>query len=142
MKTFAIRNGDLVIGRGGFATISGHTKLRQDISMAVIQEYGTDRFHPRYGSTLSMMVGQTINRETEMIIRSEVSRVVQQYIDTQRIEVLNDKMGFKRSRFTTAEIIRSVQNVKTSVRMDSITVTMDLRTVGNSLINMSRTVEL
>lgn len=142
MKTFAIRNGDLVLGQGGFAMISGATKLRQDISMAVIQEYGTDRFHPRYGSTLPMMIGQTITRETEMIIRSEVSRVIQQYIDTQRVEVLNDKMGFKRTRFTTAEIIKSVENVKTKVRLDTITVTMGLRTIGNHLVNISRTVEL
>lgn len=142
MKTFAMRNGDLVLGSGGFKTITGTTKLRQDLAMAVTQEYGTDRFHPRWGSTLPRMIGRHISRDTEMIVKSEISRVVQQYIDTQRVEILNDKMGFKRTRFTTAEIIGTVENVSAFARFDSIIVQIDLRTVSDQVVSLTRTVDI
>jgi|SRR5690606_3038709 len=142
MKTFAIRNGDLSIGPGGFETISGAKKLRQDISMAIGEEYGNDRFHPQWGSVLINMVGTTITQETEFAVRSEVARVIQQYIDIQRTENLHDTMSFRRSRYSTAEIIRAIEDISAETSLDTIRIRIRLRTVEGQMITLARTVDL
>ena len=142
MKTFALRNGDLVIGPGGFKTVTGAKKVRQDLSMAIGEEYGSDRFHPQWGSTLHRMVGTTIAEDTQFIVRSEVARVIQQYIDIQRFENVEDKMAFRRSRYSTAEIINRVASIDAKVNMDTVQVKITLSTVGRDLITLGRTVNL
>ncbi len=142
MKTFALRNGDLVLGPGGFKTIDGVKKVRQDLSMAIGEEYGSDRFHPEWGSTLSRMVGTTINADTEFTVRSEVARVIQQYIDVQRFENVEDKMAFRRSRYSTSEIINRVNAIEARVDLDTVRVRINLSTVGRDVINLTRTVDL
>lgn len=142
MKTFALRNGDLVIGPEGFKTISGTKKIRQDLSLAIGEEYGSDRFHPQWGSTLQRMVGTTITEDTPFTVRSEVARVIQQYIDIQRFENVQDKMAFRRSRYSTSEIINRVNSIDASVNLDTVSIRINLSTVGRDVITLARTVDL
>lgn len=142
MKTFALRNGDLVIGPSGFKTVSGTKKVRQDLSMAIGEEYGADRFHPQWGSTLHRMIGTTIAPDTEFVVRSEVARVIQQYIDIQRFENVEDKMAFRRSRYSTSEIINRVNSINAKISLDTVQVRINLSTVGRDVITLGRTVDL
>jgi phage baseplate assembly protein W len=140
MKTLALQGGDLVVGPEGHKTITGSKRIRQDLALALGENYGNDRFHPTWGSTLPLYVGRPINDDTNMLVRSEIARVVQGYIDTQRSEVLNDTLNGRRSRFTTADVVSKLNSISTSLLFDTIRTKISLTTQSNENLAISRSV--
>lgn len=141
MKTLALQSGDLVVGPQGHKTITGSQRIRQDLALALGEPYGHDRFHPGWGSMLPNYVGQPITGDTELIVRSEVARVVQNYIEVQQSEIVNDTLRGDRSRFTTADVVARLDNIKTSISYDAIRVSLGLVTQSRESLTISRTVE-
>lgn len=141
MKTLALQNGDLAVGPQGHKTITGTSKIRQDLALALGELYGNDRFHPTWGSSLPAYVGRPIGPDTELIVRSECNRVVQVYIDTQRAEIVNDTLGGKRSRYTTADVVARLDNIHTMISYSSIRVKLTLTTESQMNLTVSKTVE-
>ena len=143
MKTLALSQGDLVVsGQSGHKTITGLAKVRQDLALALAEPYGDDRFHPQWGSVLPSYVGTPITAETELHVRSEVARVIQTYIDTQRNEVLNDALNSRRTRYSTADVVAEVTDVQTEVAWDIIRVKVTLRTASNQSVSITRSIAL
>jgi hypothetical protein len=140
VKTLALQGGDLVIGPQGHKTITASPKIRQDLALALGEPYGNDRFHPQWGSTLPHFVGRPIGLDTEMLVRSEVARVVQGYIDVQRSEIVNDALAGRRSRFTTADVVSRLDNLTTSIRYDTIRIKLFLVTQSRDNVTVTRTV--
>lgn len=140
MKTLALQGGDLIVGPRGHRTITAGPKIRQDLALALGEEVGTDRFHPDWGSVLPRYVGRPIGPETELMVRSEVARVVQLYIDTQRNEIVNDALAGRRSRFTTADVVSRLDKIDTVLRYDAILVRLSLVTRSHEGIIITRTV--
>lgn len=140
MKTLALQGGDLVVGPEGHKTITGSQRIRQDLALALGENYGNDRFHPAWGSTLPLYVGRPINDDANMLVRSEIARVVQSYIDTQRTEVLNDTLNGRRSRFTTADVVSKLNSISTSILYDTIRAKISLTTQSNENLSVSRSV--
>lgn len=143
MKTLALVNGDLVPGPSGHATISGGRKVRQDLSLMLGEEIGTDRFHPtEWGSTLPSYVGDPIRPDTESRVRSEVSRALSQYAAIQDQEVYQDTLTGSRSRFATADVVRQVNSISTRVTLDTIFISISLTTQAGEEVVLNRTVSL
>jgi phage baseplate assembly protein W len=142
MKTLALQGGDLVVGQAGHKTITGISKIRQDLALALGEELGTDRFHPQWGSTLPRFVGRPIVGDTEMLVRSEVARVIQAYIDIQQSEVVNDNLASRRTRYSTSDVVAEVTDIKTSIGYDTIRAEVTLRTVSQLDVSISRTLTL
>lgn len=140
MKTLALFGGDLVVSSEGHKTITGSKKIRQDLALALGESYGNDRFHPNWGSTLPTYVGRPISTDTNMLVKSEIARVVQSYIDTQRSEVLNDTLNGRRSRFTTADVVSRLDAISTVILYDTIRAKIALTTKSNESLSVSRTV--
>lgn len=140
MKTLALQGGDLVVGSQGHKTITASPKIRQDLALALGEQYGGDRFHPTWGSMLPSYVGRPITSDTELLVRSEVARVVQAYIDVQRSEIVNDTLAGKRSRYTTADVVSRLNDITTSISYDAIRVKLFLVTQSQENISLSRTV--
>lgn len=140
MKTLMLQNGDLAIGPRGHRTVTGSHKIRQDLALALGEEYGNDRFHPTWGSVLPNYTGRPITADTELLVRSEAARVVQVYIDTQRAEIVEDSLGGKRSRFTTADVVARLTDIDTMIAFDSIRVKLKLVTQSAELLTVARTV--
>lgn len=140
VKTLALQGGDLVVGPQGHRTITGSPKIRQDLALALGEEYGHDRFHPTWGSVLPGYVGRPITADTDLLVRSEAARVVQVYIDTQRTEIVNDTLAGKRSRYTTADVVARLDDIATSISFDSIRVKLSLVTQSQEQITVSRAV--
>lgn len=140
MKTLALQSGDLVVGSDGHKTITGSQRIRQDLALALGEAYGNDRFHPTWGSTLPNYIGRPMSSDSEMLVRSEVARVVQGYIDTQRAEVLNDNLTGRRSRFTTADVVSRLNAISTVLRYDTIKVKISLTTKSGESLAVSRSV--
>ncbi len=140
MKTLALRGGDLIVGPQGHRTITASPKIRQDLALALGEAYGNDRFHPQWGSTLSHFIGRPIGGDTQMLVRSEVARVVQGYIDVQRSEIVNDTLAGRRSRFTTADVVSRLDNITTRITFDTIRIKLSLVTQSQDNVTVTRTV--
>lgn len=136
MKTFEIRNGDLVIGPGGFGTITGPTKLRQDLAVAVREPYASDRFHPRWGSMLDTFVGQVSNPYSQSAVASEVHRLLGNYIAVQQDQITSDATRGVKPRYGTGEVISSVDSVQTIQTMDRLSVKVSLRTLSGEQVTL------
>jgi len=140
VKTLALQGGDLVVGPGGHKTITGSAKVRQDLALALGEPYGQDRFHPNWGSVLTDYVGRPVNSDTELLVRSEAARVVQMYIDVQRVEIVEDALAGRRSRFTTADVVARLDDVNTVIQFDTIRILLSLVTQAQENLTVSRTV--
>ena len=52
----SIEKGDIKISRNGsIGTISGNSKLKQDIVKILLTDFGDNKFHPRYGSHIGAL---------------------------------------------------------------------------------------
>jgi phage baseplate assembly protein W len=143
VKTLAVVNGDLMVGQNGHTTISGAIKVRQDLAMALGEYWGTDRFHADvWGSVVPDFLGQPIDATTEVKVRTEVERVIRNYLAIQDQEVYQDMLNGRRSRFATADVIREVDGIDAVVLYDSIDLTVRLRTQSGTEIELNRTVTL
>jgi phage baseplate assembly protein W len=140
MKTLALASGDLVVGGGGHQTISGARKIRQDMALALGEDYRADRFHPELGSVLGQYIGQPIDEETTLLVEAEVARVATQYTEVQQREVLRDHLAQRRSRFDASDVVTAISNVTAEISFDSIRVKADLTTLSGEQIQVSRTV--
>lgn len=142
MKQLALENGDLVATPTGHATVSGADRIKQDLSLALSEPYGDDRFHPQWGSTLPRYVGMQINPETQLMVQAEVTRVVQGYIAAQRADILLDATAQRRSRYSTADVIQSLTDVSALQYLDSIRVSIMLATATGASVSLAQEVTL
>lgn len=141
MKTLALSNGDLVVGTSGHATISGVSKVRQDLALDMGERWGFDRFHgDRWGSLLVDYIGLPITVDTEVQISTEVSRTLAQYIAIQDTEVFQDLATGARSRYATSEVVRQVNSIDVTQGLDSIRVSVSLVTQAGIELTLNRTV--
>lgn len=140
MKTLALASGDLVVGHGGHALISGSQKIRQDLALALGETLGHDRFHRSWGSTLPAFIGQNIDSSTNAAIRAEAQRVVAQYISVHDDYIQADQVAGGRSRFGTADVVGDVTAISATQNFDTIKVQVSLRTLAGTTITVNRTV--
>lgn len=140
MKTLALQGGDLVVGPSGHVTIKGNSKIRQDLSLALGEIYGNDRFHPTWGSTLPNYIGRPNRGDMEMLVKSEIGRVVQVYIDGQQAQIALDTVAGNRSRFTTSDVVARLDDIQTSITLDTIYVKLFLTSQAQEQLSLTRTV--
>lgn len=142
MKTLLLSQGDLVVGPGGHTTIQGAGKVRQDLNLALGEEYGHDRFHREWGSTITRFLGAPITAETEMAVYSEVARVLGAYVNAQRASLTRDSLAEQTSRFNQSDIVRQVLSITAKVGYDTIFITTVLQVASGDTVTLSRTVGL
>jgi phage baseplate assembly protein W len=140
VKTLALASGDLVVGSTGHTTISGVPKIRQELALALGEDYGADRFHPDMGSVLIEFIGQPIDGNTQMMIQAEVGRVCQQYIAIQQREVLNDHLAQRMSRFDAGDVVTGILAIMATINYDAVQVSATLLTQAGIQVSVSRTV--
>lgn len=136
MKTFAIKDGDFVPGQGGFVQITGIEKLRQDLAIALQEPLGSDQYHPKWGSLLSSLVGQTTDASTATI-QSEVNRILSNYINIQQALLGQDKASGNKPRFSAGEVIREILSVDVTPSYDSVIVKITLQTFDGSQLDLT-----
>lgn len=141
MKTLALANGDLVVDGTGHKTISGSAMIRQDLALHLGESYGGDRFHPEMGSVLVEYIGEPIDDETEMLVRAEVGRVIQQYIGIQQREVLRDHLAVRASRFDSSDVVVGISSISAKVDYDYVRVSVGLLTQAGETITVNRTIQ-
>lgn len=143
MKTLALIHGDLVIDNsGGYQFYSGAPRIKQDLTLALTEEYGFDRFHPKYGSIIRNYLGQVISPEMQALVRAEVNRVLQNYIILQQSSVLRDTVVDVQGVFDTSDVVRSVDDITVKTLLDTIYLSATLTTLARESITISRQVTL
>lgn len=143
MQSLALVQGDLAIdGTGDYLTFSGVDRIRQDLTLALTEEYESDRFHPGWGSIIKQYLGQPITPDIQQAVKAEVNRVVQNYIVLQQQEVLRDSQFDIAGRFDTSDVVRSVSDIKGRVLFDAIYVSATLTTLARETVTISRQVGL
>lgn len=141
MKQLAIQNGDLVLGAGGYAMVQGASKLRQDLSQALREPYGVDRFHPRWGSSLPSFVGITLREGTPTLVRSEVFRVVKNYINSRISQLQQDQVAGVKPRYVSNELVKNVDDVTVRQSQDRLNVRVTLTTLSADRVSLVTSVE-
>lgn len=140
MKTLALSNGDLVVDSGALKTLDGPAKIRQDVALALGENYGEDPFNTGWGSVLPRYIGEPISDDTPMLIQAEVNRILQQYIASQQARLETASLNNQQHTISTSEIIRTVNSVDVSVQWDTITVLINLTTMAGQTMTISRMV--
>lgn len=130
MKTLQLHNGDLVIGSTGYEMVTGASLVAQDLRCALGEPIGNDRFHPGYGSALSTFIGQPLDESTRFTVEQEVNRVVGNYSAIQQDKIQRDALTAARSRFSTADVVSSVTDVKVEAVYDSVKVSVEITTMA------------
>jgi len=142
MKGLFVQNGDLVVGQGGFTTVSGAAKVRQDLGIAMREPLRCDRFHPGWGSSLPSYIGQPISTQIGALVEAEVYRLVRNYMTVKGNEIQQEYIRGSKPHFTMDEIVSNITDVKVSWSMDRIYVQVILQTAGGAQVPLMTTVGL
>lgn len=131
MKTMAVRNGDLVLAGSKFGMVEGIARVQQQLGLAMREAFGSDRFHRQWGSTLPSWIGQVLSQQVPFEIRSEVNRVVRDFI-LQQNEKIKERAALGLTAVVTSEeMIMEIRDIKVETRQDSVFVKVTLRTASN-----------
>lgn len=117
-----IADGDLVQEGSHLGVVFGVGKLKQDIHLWLMEQYGTDRFHLNMGSILQDFIGGIVSGSTRAEVHGEVFRVLQNYqsLQARRFKENPGKMS-------PGELLVSVDDISTSVDYDTVRVSIKLR---------------
>ncbi|MGW9067894.1 hypothetical protein ACWGQT_00380 [Streptomyces yangpuensis] len=142
VKALALVGGDLALGEGGYRQVTGAARIRQDLALALAEPYGHDPYHPEYGSVLSAYIGEPLTDELEMLVRSEVVRVVQQYVAAQQAGIAADALSGARARYSHQDVVQQVESISTDISYDVLKVVIAIRTQAGATVRIIRTVDL
>lgn len=142
MQTLAIVDGDLVVSAGSYLMLSGTEKIRQDLQFALTEEYGSDIYHPLWGSIVERYLGQPLSAALEQQVSSEVQRVLNNYIAVQADNVNKAIALDIKGLYDTSDIVRSVESMSVHVNYDRITISVVLQTMSRKTITIQRQVSL
>ncbi len=140
METFNVETGDLILMQGSFATLSGRQKIQQDLAIANITPYGSNRFHPRFGSVLPSYIGQPIGATTKQLIYSEVNRVINNYNSVQLAKVKSFIQQGLQSPYGQDDLIQTINTIDVQQSYDTFYVTVNCTTMAGTQVSTSITV--
>jgi hypothetical protein len=141
VKTLSLVNGDLAIGsNGGYLLYSGVSRIKQDLTLWMTEDYGADRFHPSFGSILKSYLGNVLTGDLQQLVRAEVNRILQNYILIQQNEVIRDTTVDVRGRYNTSDVVQSIASIQARSLLDTIYVYATLTTLSRETITVTRQV--
>lgn len=131
MRTFALRSGDLVLAGNAYGMVAGTARVQQQLGLCLREPYGSDRFHPRWGSVLSDWIGRVIQgNELAIEIRAEVLRVIKNFIAAQNAVIDDRAVRGMRPVIGPNEVIVDVGSIRVIQQQDSLIVKVTLITQG------------
>lgn len=142
MQQLAIVDGDLVLSSGAYLLFTGPDKIRQDLFFALNEEYGSDIYHPLWGSILDRYLGQPLTAGLEQQVSAEVQRVLNNYIAVQADDVNTAITLDIKGVYDTSDVVRSVESLQVSITQDTILITVVLETMNRQTITIQRQVSL
>lgn len=138
MKTLALVQGDLSPAPGGYLMYEGASKINQDLALALREEYGTDIFHPRWGSILQQFIGIPLTDDVKGQVLTEVSRVISNYITVQNAQIASNNASGTVSNMTTDDVVQTVSSIQAQQLYDQLVVSVVLQTISRQNININQ----
>ena len=142
MKDLQLSGGDLLPAGRGFATVDGGAYIRQRVATALAEPYGNDPYNPTWGSTLPSFLGTPQAGDTPTLVAAETSRVIQQLMAAQQVQITNAQLNGTKSQLDASDVIASVDSVTAAVagRPDTVQVNVALTTTAGAQLQITRTV--
>jgi hypothetical protein len=136
VQGFALQNGDLVVGQSGYVMVSGQAKVLQDLTVATAEPYGSDQYHPGWGSYLSSYLGQDPSL-VPTLAETEVTRLVSNYMTVQQYQQTQALAAGQSSPFTNEDYVTGIASMSTSQDLTSITVAAQVQTASGNTVGVS-----
>lgn len=133
MKSLQVLNGDIVLnsGRRG-STVVGKNKLVQDLKHWLLEPIGTSPNTATFGSKLSELLFTELDELKSLLVKSEITRVLELYKSYQFERVRASQQRGELSYWSKQEILSSIISVDTVVKSTSIRVIVRLQTLANT----------
>jgi hypothetical protein len=136
MQGLALVNGDLVVGQSGYVMVSGTAKVAQDLTVATQEPYGSDPFHPGWGSYMNSYVGQDPTT-VQALAQTEVTRLVSNYMTIQQYQQSQALSQGQPSPFTNDDYVTGLSSLSTAQDMTSIQVSAAVQTASGATVGVS-----
>ena len=142
MKTLQVGNGDLQKDSGGrLQFVQGNSKLLQDLTLWLKENYGIGFTTPNFGSTLPAMVGSAITRSSMNEIQAEVQRVITLYQTQQFLALRQAQTTSQLANWNKSEIINSINSINVSsdpyTSYGNVQVAVSLTTLAGSSVDLT-----
>ena len=134
MRALKLVGKDLQLGQNGYAEVQGVPKVRQDLVCAILTPYGSDRFHPQWGSVLNDRIGLPNTSLATQVIANEVKRVIGNLITAQTSTLRRYQANGLKSPYTNDDMIASVQNIQVLSAYNATSVSATVTTASSSSI--------
>lgn len=129
-------NGDIVVGQSGYVMVSGQQKVLQDLVVATSEPYGSDPYHPGWGSYLTNYVGGDPSVVPAMA-ETEVTRLVSNYMQVQQYQQTQALAAGQSSPFTNDDYVTGLTSLNTTADLDSISVSATVLTASGATVGVS-----
>jgi hypothetical protein len=114
-----LKNGDLALSGTSFGTVTDAAKLQQDLTCCILTPLSYEEIHPEFGSTLeenltnpsAEILGTKNWSHAASIIRSELTRICQNYQAQQIARNEDDSIKFGRPTLTPNEILLRIVGI-------------------------------
>lgn len=140
MYTLKLTNGDLAVrGDGATVPLTEADRIVQELRMWLLEPRGTDRMYPEFGSDLDGYVGSAITDDSLGDVRSEVVRVVGNYMSYhERIaaDYLASDSDVVANAWGDRDLIASLASVDVRQDGDSVVVGITAYTVDGVSVGM------
>ena len=139
-----LKNGDLGLSGTSFGTVVDAAKLQQDLTSAILTPLGFEELHPQFGSILEedlinpevQIIGSRDFQHAAALIRSELTRLCQNYQAQQIARNEADAIKFGKPTLTPGEILLQVLGIKFVQAEDHLLCTLTLE-IGNDTLEVS-----
>jgi hypothetical protein len=122
-----IQDGDLVPVGTQLNLVFGLDKLKQDLTLWMLEQFGGDRFHVTMGSILREFIGSIADSSARAEVQAEAYRVLQNYqaLQLRRLKESPELLS-------ASELLVSIDAIVATMSYDTISLLMKLRNGSNT----------
>jgi hypothetical protein len=139
MYGLALVNGDIVVGQSGYQLVSGLDKVLQDLTVATQEPYGSDPYHPGWGSYMNNYIGQDPST-VQYLAQTEVIRLVNNYMTVQNYQQTQALSNGQSSPFSNDDYVTGLASLSTTSDLTSISLNAAVVTASGATVGVSTTV--
>ncbi len=137
MKTLKLQGRDLVVSGGDLALVTGAEKTVQDLTCALIEPLGNDRFHPGFGSSLDTFIGFTQDQTLTFEIQQEILRVINNYIAVQQDKLASSRIAGQTTAYSFDELVNNIREIVPTASFDELRFRIVLDNLSGNAITIS-----
>lgn len=138
-----LRNGDLALGTGRYASVSGSDKLVQDLRNHILERMGNDDMHPDFGSLIDGgitpegrvkegLIGGVNDEFTLLQIEVEIRRIIREHQARQLERAKDDRLVYGKATFNRGEVLIALSNVHVERTEDTLKLNLTLATADEA----------